>query len=731
MMMQSGVIGCRARLQHLAGLFLILLVTLQAIPGAADDVPVVLDADTLFHNQVTDIVTARGNVRLSQGKRVLYADRVAYDRTTDTVTATGNVRLEEPGGEIAESDYAVLKDELKTGFIKNLQLTMPDGSRLMAQHAERHADQRKTMQKATFTPCEPCSENPDKPPLWQIRASKVIHDEAAQDIEYRNAYLEMHGVPVLYTPYLKHPDPSVDRRTGFLFPYFAYSENLGFIYGQPFYYAMDRNRDFEIEPVIYSNAGQVARSRYRQAFRNGFLDLFATAGTFERPDGNDGDKNSEVHGSVDFSGKFVLNEAWRTGFDLARTSDRTYLRRYDLNYNDVLTSHAYLEHFDDRDHALLSVYDFQNLRSEDSGLGQPTVFPAASYSHIGNPDSLGGRFQFDVKLASLSRDIGTESNKLSLVSSWQLPYYAPRGDIYTLTAQLQSDFYSVRNPIDATDGPLSKETHRTARLFPQIGLNWRYPFVRYDGDRYQVIEPVVNIVAGPNGGNPAEIPDEDSQAFEYDDTNIFAANRFGGTDRVTSGTRIDYGISANLFDPDLGSSQAFFGQSYRIRGDSAFDRNSGLHDKISDYVGRVHYVPTDWLDILTRFRLDKDRFQPRRREFEVRFQRNKYKMHFDYVLLGERERTTSLGDREEISVNLTVPLANNWSMSGRTIHSDASGNKRTVNTTFGLKYKDECFEFDLELGRREFRDKDIEPDKRIGIRFLFRTLGEFSHDVIQ
>ena len=97
--------------------------------------------------------------------------------------------------------------------------------------------------------------------------------------------------------------------------------------------------------------------------------------------------------------------------------------------------------------------------------------------------------------------------------------------------------YAANNPTGASSGPAADDEATTARFFPQVGLNWRYPFARAGEDSSQIIEPVVNIVAGPNGGNPDEIPNEDSQAFEYDGTNIFDFNRFGGTDRVTSGAR--------------------------------------------------------------------------------------------------------------------------------------------------------------------------------------------------
>jgi LPS-assembly protein len=184
-------------------------------PGST---PMLMNADDLRYDESTGVVTARGNIELSQGERVLIADLVSYNRTTDTVTAIGNVSLMEPNGEVLFSNYAVLQNELKTGVIENLRVLLSDGSRVAANHAERTAGGRKIMEQGVFSPCSLCRKDPTRAPLWQIKANKIIHHETRNDIEYRGAVLEMFGVPVLYTPYLVHPDPTVDRRSGLLAP---------------------------------------------------------------------------------------------------------------------------------------------------------------------------------------------------------------------------------------------------------------------------------------------------------------------------------------------------------------------------------------------------------------------------------------------------------------------------------------------------------------------------------
>jgi LPS-assembly protein len=688
---------------------------------SASSTPVLMKADDLRYEESTGVVTARGSVELSQGERVLIADLVSYNRTTDTVTASGNIALMEPNGEVLFSSYAVLENELKTGVIENIRILLSNGSRVAANHATRTAGGRKILEQGVFSPCSLCRKDPTRAPLWQIKANKVIHHETRNDIEYRDAILEMFGVPVLYTPYLVHPDPTVDRRSGLLTPTLGHSDELGFIYGQPYFLTIDESSDVEVEPIVYSREGLIVRSRYRHAFSNGRIDLQSTAGFLRNRSNLSADDG--VQASADLEGRFSLNNTWRTGFDFEQASRRTYLRRFRLGNDEILTSRIFLEGFQARNYTSINAYKFQGLRAGDDRRRQPTVLPQMLYSFVGDPTPYGGRFQFDASARSLTRETGADSRKVSITGGWSLPYYAPAGDVYTLTTSLQTDFHAANNPTGATISPASSDEEETARVFPQIGLNWRLPLVRNGATFSQIIEPIINFVAGPNGGNPDTIPNEDSQAFEFDDTNIFELNRFEGSDRVTSGARVDYGVKAALFDSEFGSSHTFIGQSYQVWGDSAFDSGSGLDDNLSDYVGRIQLAPTDWLNLLFRFRLDKDSFRPRRSELALRLQQPSYSILLDYVLLDEQISTVNFGNREQLDINFNLRLNQFWSTSTRLVQDFSNASNRTRVASLGLTYKDECFTIGLEYERRNLRDADIEPEDRVSLRVNFKHLG--------
>ena len=184
------------------------------------------------------------------------------------------------------------------------------------------------------------------------------------------------------------------------------------------------------------------------------------------------------------------------------------------------------------------------MRSSDSDTELPIIHPLAEYKYMSDPGIAGGKYTLDASLLALTRTAGRDSRRLSVALGWELPYTGPAGDVYNLVARVQGDGYwvdSVDPNRDAVNPANATESGITGRVFPQVALQWRYPWVRHSGAMTQVVEPVAQVVLAPNGSNPGRIPNADSQEFEFDDANPCSPNRFTGVDRVTSGTRVAYG----------------------------------------------------------------------------------------------------------------------------------------------------------------------------------------------
>ncbi|MGE0724820.1 MAG: LPS-assembly protein LptD, partial [Alphaproteobacteria bacterium] len=709
------------------------------IPGStyrvASGEPVLFTADELTHDRDLGIVVARGKVEMTQANRTLMADVVSYNERTNTATASGNVVIIEPTGDVLFSDYVELTDDMREGFVSNVRMLMTDGGRLAGGDARRTGGNRTELDRAVYSPCNLCPTDPTRAPLWQVRAARVIHDQEKKRIEYRDAQLEMWGVPVAYTPYLSHPDPTVKRQSGFLPPTVGAKSDLGLIAKVPYYFVLADNMDFTFEPIITTEQGVVLGGEFRHRLRYGYYELAGSATVADRTTGTNEDpvtKEGKFRGHVKGKGRFDIDETWRVGFDLARASDETYMRRYGYGSEETLTSRLYAEAFRGRSYAEVASYAFQGLRPEDKDIHQPVIAPVASYWFVGEPNEFGAYLTMDASALNLFRQEGVDSRRLSVRGAWNVPWSSPLGDRYTFTASVRGDSYWANDvPLDSTlgeDGPTHNPT--TARAFPQVSVNWRYPWVRTDTHVQYLVEPVAAFHAAPVTGRQSDVPNEDSLGFELNDVNIMRANRFPGLDRLDGGQRVAYGLNVGAYHQNGMSARAFLAQSYSFQKSRAVPEGSGAEDYRSDIVGRLVLTPAEYLDLIYRFRLDKDDLAGRRHEVGFAAGPAWLKVFGSYSFLDAPPSEPVTGRREELVIGANARLTPNWSTFGRAI-IDLRDGQEVLDSVLGIKYEDECFAIVASYRRTRTRDLDIEPSDAVLVQLFFKNLGEFGLPRVQ
>ena len=109
-------------------------------------------------------------------------------------------------------------------------------------------EKNSTFKKGVFTICK---KRKDKCPPWAIYADEVNHDKNEKIIRYKNAWLEIYDKPILYFPKFFHPDPTVKRQSGFLFPTIKSSSLYGQSIQIPYFKVISDNKDLTISPRLY------------------------------------------------------------------------------------------------------------------------------------------------------------------------------------------------------------------------------------------------------------------------------------------------------------------------------------------------------------------------------------------------------------------------------------------------------------------------------------------------
>lgn len=704
--------------RRLAGLIAAVLLWTAPVAAVAQGgaPPVLFSADELTYDSENRRVRASGNVEVSREDHVLLADEIVYDETLDQVTALGDVSLLTPEGEVLFASRMTLAGDLRTGVIDDMRAVLSDGARIAAAGGRRTGDRRTEMYKAVYSPCALCPDEPEAAPLWQIKAVRVLHDQQAKRIEYTDAWLEVAGVPIAYTPFFSHPDPTVERKTGLLPPGFGSSSDLGFIVELPFFWAISPHYDTTLTPIYTSKEGPVLAAEYRHALVHGELE---TSGSITE------DSENDLRGHLFGEFRYDLNDTWRTGVDVNATLDDTYLRRYGISSDQTLTSRAFVEGFRRRNYFVANAYGFQGLEANDDQETIPIALPMIDYRHVGEADRWGGRTELDVNALALTRAEGVDTRRFSVRGGWELPLRGRFGDIATVEASLRGDIYHV------TAQPIPGQTNDfdgiTGRVVPEARVDWRLPLVRGGTTVQQFLEPTVEFVVSPYGGNPNKIPNEDSLDIEFDENNLFGANRFTGLDRVEGGPRVNYGLEWGIFGSGLGTATVVVGQTYRPRTDDTFPVGSGLEDNFSDVVAAVEVSPSSIVDILYRARFDNEDFSPRRHELNSAVGVRAFRVATSYVFF-DRQVGSEFGGREEVTLTATSQLSRHW-RSRFSVVRDLGGDDSTRSLTLGLLYEDECLEFSADLRRTFFRDRDVEPTNSVFARITFKTLGAVGSSV--
>jgi LPS-assembly protein len=673
---------------------------------------VLIRADKMSYDTNTNVVSAEGNVEITYGARTLLAEKLSYNQTTRIVIAEGNATIREANGTTLSGNRFEITDDMRDGIIDSLNVVIASRGRLAAAKGTRSEGNVMTLEKAVYTTCAPCKDDPKKDPTWQIKAFRIVYNQEKARVEYEDAFFEVFGVPIVYLPYFSHSDPEAPRESGFLVPSVGHSSDLGYFLEVPYYFALDPSYDLILAPVYTENDGPLLKSEWRQRTQSGLYG-FEVSARYGRPRDDAGVEygSDTLQGHVFGKGRFQIDDVWRWGYDAQLTSNDTYLKRYDISSLDRLENNLFIEGISGRSYAAVNSWYFQGLRETDDPGTTPLVLPLAEVEYVPDEAVFGGRATLNASALYLHRTEGRDTARLSATGSWKMPLTTDDGHLLTIFANLRGDLYHVA---DMTPGA---DSETVGRALAWGGFEWRYPLVRTDWGWKQVVEPIVQLIAAPNGGNPPEIPNEDSGAFEFDETNLFSFNKFPGLDRWETGARINAGFRAAAYF-DEGFVEAIVGESFRFNEDDAFTPESGLRDQQSDFVGRLIVQPNGKIRVVHRFRVDQDDFSFERNEiYAEASDPQSYLLRAGYVLL---EPDPALPDqREEINLMGSLKTFDNiWFRgSGR---RDLAGD-RMIESKFGIFYEDDCSEFGVDFRRRFTRDRDIEPAS--SVLFTFRLKG--------
>ena len=696
-------------------------------------------------------VAAVGNVQIYYGGSTIEADKVIYDQTTKRLHAEGNVRLSEEDGKVTYGEIMDLSDDYRDGFVDSLRLDSPDQTRMAAARAERSSGNFTVFHNGVYTACLPCKDDPKKPPLWQVKAARIIHDQGEKMIYFEDARLEFFGKPIAWLPYFSAPDPTVKRKTGVLPPFIGHSS----IYGQslqvPYYWALAPDYDATLAPMMTTKQGLMLEGEFRQRLLNGAYSIRGAGiyqldkNTFASSDASVAPGYRDWRGSVESSGQFAITDKWVWGWDGVLLSDKTFLQDYNprlsgYHFTDPFSSTAansgvsqlYIagkgnrSYFDAR-----SIY-YLGFSPADVQSQLPVIHPVIDYMYTLDHPVLGGELGYNINFTSLTRNkanfdaitqtalsngtcaqtadpaIKTSANcllrgipgtysRFTAETQWRRSITDQFGQVFTPFASVRTDVSSMQVMSDpGVSNFINTGNSDLVRAMPTVGLEYRYPFINVQSWGTQTVEPMAQVIARPNEPQLGKWPNEDAQSFVFDDSNLFRVDKFSGWDRVEGGGRANYGMQYTAQFNQGGFVNALFGQSYSLFGQNSFAQggtsntglDSGVDTRRSDYVARFSYQPNSTYTFTSRFRFDNDHFTVRRTELEARARFDRWNVALLYGDYAAQPQLGFLDRRQGVLGSGMLKLDANWAVLGA-VRYDLNASKFD-QTRLGLGYIDDC-----------------------------------------
>jgi LPS-assembly protein len=732
--------------------------------GLASD-ELYIEADRLTRDDKAKVTTAEGSVELRYQGRTLRADRVVYTEGADNqagiIRAYGNVQVISDDGSVEFADEFVSDDKMQTGAARRFSARLPKNAKVAAATAVRRSEDIQELNRAIFTPCEICTpKGTAKKPTWSISATRAVEDKKRNLIFYRNARIRIKGVPLLYLPVFWHADPTADRASGLLTPVLGFSARRGVSYEQPYLWAATPSMDVIISPQINTKVNPFLNTEIRKLFYSGDLDL-RVGYTYERDIDGHGHKFGDLTSRSYILGRgaFHVTDDWLVGFTAERTSDRLIFDKYDIPKafqsrgpyvadDRRLISQAYAINQTHENYFSVAAMSIQGLRADINNPTQlennrifPLIAPLVEERFDPQIDVLGGRLRVVGSAVALDRDQsptnpalpGIDSRRATAQADWRRSLISSVGLRLDPYISVRADAYHLSEvPLETSPGTRS---FNVTRGLATAGADISYPLYRRFGDATVVLEPLVQLAASPNAkqivighdatGQPIFF-DEDSAAFEFDETNLLRPDKFPGYDLYEDGVRVNVAGRGSVLWDDGRRANLLIGRSFRNKSNDIFTDVSGLRSRASDWIVAADAQPIKALSFFARARLDSSTFAIHRLEAGanvstkwasgfVRYLRN------DAEVTGLPANSLSGGKLENMDIGGEIHPFRHWGVSfygNRDFTQDA-----WVVRDAGVFYYDECVRVDVVYRREDTVIGRLGPSNQVTVRLTLATLG--------
>ncbi len=590
---------------------------------------------------------------------------------------------------------------------KNFKVDKRNKPRVFA-NSINFKDSNTHFKKSSMTFCD--YRKNDACPPWELLARNMSHDQKKKTIYYNNVLLKIYDVPVLFFPYFSHPDPSVERRSGFLIPSFNSSKSLGFSTSTPYFFNINRDKDLTLTPKIFAEQNPLFLTEYRQVFKDSKLIVDSSFTEGLKDSSNKSGLGERSHFFLNFIKQYTKNKRENVvKFNIESASNRKYLKTYKIETNiadykkDILENYFSFNSSGEEDFFGIETQAFKDLRNSKIDRYE-YVIPSITYSkNLYNLADLGsGNITSNFKIENY------ETNKTNRIFindlTWDFKNFLFENGVRSkIFSEIKNVNYDANNIKRLKSNP-TNELYGALGYFSELNL-----FKNYSDSHRHLFSPKFLLRYAP--GNMKK---EEGGGI-IDNSNIFTLNRIDSEDNFESG------LSATLgFDYEIQKGKNSFsfsgGQIINKKENKLMPSNSSLDEKLSDFVASSNINFNEKVKFNYNFKLDESYKKVNYNDLQTSFDFNLFSMDINY--LKEKEH---YGNNEYVETQLNFKKSNNAIIS-------LKGKRNLITNSadyydLSYEYFNDCLRAGIVYRREFYSDSEIEPENSLMFKITLVPFG--------
>tara|TARA_Y100000591_G_scaffold326568_1_gene349484 strand:- start:87 stop:1949 length:1863 start_codon:yes stop_codon:yes gene_type:complete len=594
------------------------------------------------------------------------------------------------------SSQEIIGDGIKIDFFSNAFGNEQNDPRLRGNSI--YSDNNETIvKKGVFTTCK---KQKDKCPPWQFKAAEIKHNKNKKTIYYKNAWLEIYDKPIVYFPKFFHPDPTVNRQSGFLIPTIKSSSSHGDSISVPYFQVISDNKDITFSPQFFGNNEALFQNEFRQENKNSShisdFSLKKKAGA----------SKSHFFSNTISNLNFINFDSSELEVNVETTSNNTYLKSHNIkteitNNSSLLNSFLSLKANKEDLFFEARVESFEDLTKEKSSDKYEYLFPSLELSKS---------FNNNLNLTSTAYNKNYDTNIFEKVLTNNLKYSSnPKISSKGIINKFSLLFKNV-----TTDGDNSQkyESDLRSHNYSSLMYDISYP-MKKSGNKYDnFITGKASFMYSPNKNRNVQNLDR-----RINIKNIYSQDRLGLSDSVEGGQSITLGGEYSLTNKNNRSLlKTSVASVFRDKSDESLPTKSTINNKGSDLIGSLLFEPSNNLKLDYNFSLDNDLSSTNYNLLKADFTVNKFVTSFEYL-----QENDEVGSESYFSNNMKLGLTNSSSLKYMTRRNRKTDLTEYYNLIY--EYKNDCLTAAIQYNKNYYSDKDLKPTEEI---FLSISIVPFT-----